>query len=1496
MNPAQLDVAEDMLACTAYKATRVADIVCKRRVRLYRDRLLTLHHDSATNSEKVWYLSSSCRLEPEYVDELVPEQRLVRPPGSWSVTTKAFSSGHPIELYCVTIHWPTSWLATRGYTSFTLGFETRQEAAQWHTHVQQHVSSMRLRSGTASKAEPSASASACHSSKPSYDDRAMQWSSGGTTITRKPSQDKGFVAAVLEHWLGSREDKAASLDDTDGSGSAQQYRMPTSPVQIPIPSRPGSAPATMADADAAEYADERAYGQHMRGDDATDASSDGSCSSQDYAPAPNSHEERWVPYRHTNGVAIYHQRQSKCSGLWGDEEGGDAAAGLGVGSEYMASSIVRGSPDECLAVLMDLASNTTILGPASAIELLEDADERQVLRIVVEATGMARRLCAPREVIVERVFKREECGVDGGYTISPREDANGGYSPECLVTCILKVELGGWLGERSWLRPFADALGWVDAYVERMLMAVILVKDEVEQRKFMVQPFSMLTGASRTAAAPESPAGSTAGAATGLQEVTLNGGMAQQQQQQVQWQRSSSKLRQQQQGGILNNTSASSRWQQQQSGSRRQQDGGYSPYGIEQQQYGQQQQMWQGQSMRLAGEQQQLGRGSVGSFKDASRKQLQQQQQAKQKGRLGRMASRIYAMRPKLLRGSSGTSAEQASSAQLPSSLYKESISFNSHITARTADASCSPVTSDAQGHAGFPGLAGAGSAAAAELDLSDPKVLLASAGLPADTQVVQPQYYMGGPQGPAARDATLNSKFWRELHTPGTPAPFKLRGASYLEDRQKVDGGMPQFVLGSVDLVETPGPTQHISRFLPQVRGNQAGYSFVVNLIIPGTPVLSLVAVFINEHHPDILDAPAAAAAAGGSAGASSGQLLQQLDVDGDSDVAGMAARSSASGVSFASSSGLARRSGSSAANGAAGGLQEDDASELEGSEAGRSSAASDYQRPADTSDWQPFDHALHRFLHGDDATRTAMFKLIPHIAEGSWVIKQSVGTVPVILGNKLKTVYYQTDRYIEACCDVTSSSAAAYITGMVRGATKSLVIDLGFVLEGQHSEELPEALLGAFRLNHLDCTTAKKIDTSRELPLLPRPLQHHQLVALQQQAQQQLAAAAAGGIAAAGDASGNLLRPSGNAAVSANGAAGQQEQQQAQGSEQQLDSHHFQALAQRLQQRCRNSLSTVEGSRTMTGHARSRSAASVEELLFSNFLSFSTGGDKGSGGKGCAAAAAAGDGAGPAAGNSSALPHAYGAVSSLSVAATPVGTPPATGNNTPNAAAAAAGSLLGTVHSVSSVGARSGVGVATPTVAAAGVRGHHRTSSNSDCKTPAGAGGAGWPASPPTGSADWSSKLSAAAYISRAHAAALAASAARRSGSQPHHQHSSSSSSNAGGSNAAGSCGWGGGGSGGSKITASEQLRLAKQQQQASAQGFGFRGIWGSGSQGVPSSSGSLSVLSGARQVSAGGGMVGDAGGAAAVAGSGGSPPQQQKRRFSHRRFASLPVNGSA
>lgn len=113
----------------------------------------------------------------------------------------------------------------------------------------------------------------------------------------------------------------------------------------------------------------QAYGPDVSDLDRSDSQS----SSLTDQPLANPDEQRWVPYRHSNGVAIYHHKESKCLVVGG---GGDTAEE--PGSEYMASSIVRGSPDECLAVLMDMSSNTTILGPASKIELLTEADERQV--------------------------------------------------------------------------------------------------------------------------------------------------------------------------------------------------------------------------------------------------------------------------------------------------------------------------------------------------------------------------------------------------------------------------------------------------------------------------------------------------------------------------------------------------------------------------------------------------------------------------------------------------------------------------------------------------------------------------------------------------------------------------------------------------------------------------------------------------------------------------------------------------------------------------------------------------------------------------------------------------------------------------------------------------------------------------------------------------------------------------------------------------------------
>eukprot|EP00878_Enallax_costatus_P037066 GHUV01041810.1.p1 GENE.GHUV01041810.1~~GHUV01041810.1.p1 ORF type:complete len:161 (-),score=21.74 GHUV01041810.1:56-538(-) len=94
--------------------------------------------------------------------------------------------------------------------------------------------------------------------------------------------------------------------------------------------------------------------------------------------------------------------------------------------------------------------------------------------------------------------------------------------------------------------------------------------------------------------------------------------------------------------------------------------------------------------------------------------------------------------------------------------------------------------------------------------------------------------------------------------------------------------------------------------------------------------------------------------------------------------------------------------------------------------------------------SDWQPFDFLMWRFIHGDDNERCSLFKMIPRIAEGSWLIKQSVGTTPVILARKLATQFFVTEKYVEVAVDVGSSSTAQYVTGMVGGVGGWVDVDL--------------------------------------------------------------------------------------------------------------------------------------------------------------------------------------------------------------------------------------------------------------------------------------------------------------------------------------------------------------------------------------------------------------------------------------------------------------------
>ncbi len=133
-----------------------------------------------------------------------------------------------------------------------------------------------------------------------------------------------------------------------------------------------------------------------------------------------------------------------------------------------------------------------------------------------------------------------------------------------------------------------------------------------------------------------------------------------------------------------------------------------------------------------------------------------------------------------------------------------------------------------------------------------------------------------------------------------------------------------------------------------------------------------------------------------------------------------------------------------------------------------------------------EAFLKAITEFVAGDgpesDAKRNERFKLIPNIARGSWIIKQSVGTTPVLLGKKLATKYYRGKNYFEVDVDIGANSVAASITNLVCGATKSLAIDMGVLIEGRSEDTLPEQLIGTVRLDALDLKSAAFFDEGGE------------------------------------------------------------------------------------------------------------------------------------------------------------------------------------------------------------------------------------------------------------------------------------------------------------------------------------------------------------------------------------------------------------------------------
>jgi len=117
------------------------------------------------------------------------------------------------------------------------------------------------------------------------------------------------------------------------------------------------------------------------------------------------------------------------------------------------------------------------------------------------------------------------------------------------------------------------------------------------------------------------------------------------------------------------------------------------------------------------------------------------------------------------------------------------------------------------------------------------------------------------------------------------------------------------------------------------------------------------------------------------------------------------------------------------------------------------------------------PSSKLCHKFLFGDsDDFRDRTFKLIPQIVQGNFIVRKAVGSTPAIMGKKLRQLYVRSDRFFEVILDCGSSPVATGVIKLSLGYAKTLVVDMGFLFEGDEDEYLPERIFGCVRMKNID------------------------------------------------------------------------------------------------------------------------------------------------------------------------------------------------------------------------------------------------------------------------------------------------------------------------------------------------------------------------------------------------------------------------------------------
>ncbi|XP_030535297.1 protein ENHANCED DISEASE RESISTANCE 2 isoform X2 [Rhodamnia argentea] len=125
-----------------------------------------------------------------------------------------------------------------------------------------------------------------------------------------------------------------------------------------------------------------------------------------------------------------------------------------------------------------------------------------------------------------------------------------------------------------------------------------------------------------------------------------------------------------------------------------------------------------------------------------------------------------------------------------------------------------------------------------------------------------------------------------------------------------------------------------------------------------------------------------------------------------------------------------------------------------------------------------------LQRFVDGDDEFRNSRLKTITSVSKGSWIVRQSIGSNPSLLGKVVDCNYIRGPTYLEIDVDVGSSTVASVVLGIVIGVMTTLEFDMAFLVQANTTDELPEELIGAVRVSHIELSSAIIPELDPETP----------------------------------------------------------------------------------------------------------------------------------------------------------------------------------------------------------------------------------------------------------------------------------------------------------------------------------------------------------------------------------------------------------------------------